>query len=237
MVPQAPVPGELVREFEDIGVTAFTTTRAGGDFNLADPGTAGANTRRWLGIHAGLESYAPGLVCARQVHGAAIAEHRAEWSGWLRIEGVDGHLVTAPRGAAAVTIADCVPVFLAKPDGMVAIVHAGWRGTAAQLVPAMIERMAQYGAPAHEIHVHLGPAICGRCYEVGPDVYRQLTGYDTVRNRHVDLRALLAEQAKESGVLHVSASAFCTKCDNDRFFSHRAGDAERQIAVIAATPR
>ena len=85
--------------------------------------------------------------------------------------------------------------------------------------------------------MHLGPAICGRCYEVGPDVFGQLTGWSTVRNRHVDLRALLAEQAKELGVARVSASPYCTRCDNDRFFSHRAGDSGRQVGVIVGGPR
>ena len=82
--------------------------------------------------------------------------------------------------------------------------------------------------------LHLGPAICGRCYQVGPDVFEQLTGWQTIRNRHVDLRALLAEQAKEMGVRQLSASPHCTRCDNDRFFSHRAGDAGRQVAVIVS---
>ena len=72
------------------------------------------------------------------------------------------------------------------------------------------------------------------CYQVGPDVFEQLTGWQTVRSRHVDLRALLAEQANEAGVRHLSASPHCTRCDNDRFFSHRAGDAGRQVAVIVS---
>ena len=80
--------------------------------------------------------------------------------------------------------------------------------------------------------MHLGPAICGRCYEVGPEVFEQLTGWSTTRTRHVDLRALLAEQARNGGVQHLSASPYCTRCDNDRFFSHRCGDAQRQVAVI-----
>jgi copper oxidase (laccase) domain-containing protein len=69
---------------------------------------------------------------------------------------------------------------------------------------------------------------------VGSDVYEQLTGWETVRPRQVDLRALLMEQARELGIAQVSASPHCTVEDNDRFFSHRAGDAGRQIAVIIA---
>jgi copper oxidase (laccase) domain-containing protein len=86
-------------------------------------------------------------------------------------------------------------------------------------------------APAG-LRVHFGPSICGRCYEVGPDVYRQLTGLETQRPRHVDLRALLGEQATSLGIGRWSADLDCTRCDNDRFFSHRAGDAGRQIGVI-----
>jgi hypothetical protein len=82
--------------------------------------------------------------------------------------------------------------------------------------------------------VHLGPAICGRCYEVGPDVYAQITGKSTSSNTCVDLRAILALQARELGVANVTISERCTRCDNDRFFSHRAGDAGRMLAVAVA---
>jgi copper oxidase (laccase) domain-containing protein len=50
----------------------------------------------------------------------------------------------------------------------------------------------------------------------------------------VDLRALIADAARATGVQRISTSARCTKCDNDVFFSHRAGDAGRQLAVMAA---
>jgi len=133
-----------------------------------------------------------------------------------------------------VTVADCVPAFVAHPSGVVALVHAGWRGTAARLLEQVALRFVASGMAAEDLHVHVGPSICGRCYEVGPDVYEQLTGWQTIRRRHVDLRALLAEQAKRVGVRRVSASAYCTRCDNDRFFSHRAGDAGRQVAVIVS---
>jgi YfiH family protein len=168
------------------------------------------------------------------VHGTRILEHGGGWEGWQRAEGADGHLTDARGTALAVTIADCVPVFLAHPDGAVALLHSGWRGTAAGILRRALARVTALGRPAGEWHVHLGPAICGRCYEVSPDVFEQLTGWQTIRHRHVDLRALLAEQAKEAGVRHVTASPWCTKCDNDRFYSHRAGDAGRQVGVIVA---
>ncbi len=62
----------------------------------------------------------------------------------------------------------------------------------------------------------------------------QLTGWETLRARRVDLRALLADQARARGVRHLTASHYCTLDDRDRFFSHRGGDPERQISVIVA---
>jgi copper oxidase (laccase) domain-containing protein len=242
---------EPVAELARIGITAFTTTRAHGDFSLAEPADVAANATRWQALPHSLEPKPVGLVSSKQVHSAEISVRHEPWDGWERLEGFDAHLVLAEGGAAAVTVADCVPVFIAHPSGAVAMVHAGWRGTAARILPKALETLQSaldsrpatqdqtLGArlSALDCSIHLGPAICGRCYEVGPDVYEQLTGWTTLRSRNVDLRALLAEQAKECGVTNVSASAWCTKCDNDRFFSHRAGDAGRQIAVIVAGAR
>lgn len=234
---------EKVEAFASIGVEAFTTTRAAGDYGLGDGEPPAEAVARWHALQAELAEMAPRLASARQIHGAKVLEH-GEGSavgaggvgdhGWTRHDGADGHLTLAAGVACAVTVADCVPVFIAHPSGAVALLHAGWRGTAARIVEKGIGRLVDLGFDATDLRVHFGPAICGRCYQVGPDVFEQLTGWQTIRNRNVDLRALLAEQAKEMGVRHLSASAHCTRCDNDRFFSHRAGDAGRQVAVIVS---
>ncbi len=226
-------PREVVDGFAELGVIAFTTTRTDGDYALADPEPAPSALARWQRLQQSFGATVPRLASARQLHGTRVVEHAGDWHGWLRVDGADGHLSIVPGTALAVTIADCVPVFLAHQGGIVGLLHAGWRGTAAHIVTAALDQLAAHGIAASSVHVHLGPAICGRCYEVAPDVFEQLTGWTTIRHRHVDLRALLAEQAKERGVVHVTASPHCTRCDNDRFFSHRAGDTGRQVAVIA----
>ena len=225
---------ERVESFASIGVEAFTTTRASGDYALGDGEPRTSALARWLALQGELANIAPRLASARQVHGTRVLEHGAGSAGWTRHAGADGHLAVATGVACVVTVADCVPVFVAHPSGAVALLHAGWRGTAARIVARGIGRLAELGLRTDELLVHFGPAICGRCYEVGPDVFEQLTGWHTIRSRHVDLRALLAEQAKEMGVRRLTASPHCTRCDNDRFFSHRAGDAERQVAVIVS---
>ena len=236
---------EVVAEFAHIGVTAFTTTRADGDYapdsgaagpgaNALDSAAAGSGAHAlWHRLAATVDAHTVRLASARQVHGARVVSHADDWSGWRRADDADGHWSAARGTACAITVADCVPIFLAQARGAVAILHAGWRGTVARILSAGVDRFLENGITATELHMHLGPAICGRCYRVGADVFEQLTGWPTSRERHVDLRALLAEQAAALGVRHVSVSASCTRCDNDRFYSHRAGDAGRQVAVIA----
>jgi copper oxidase (laccase) domain-containing protein len=65
-------------------------------------------------------------------------------------------------------------------------------------------------------------------------VYEQLTGHATSAPRTVDLRALILAHAEAAGVRRTSASALCTRCDNHLFYSHRAGDAGRQLGVLVA---
>jgi hypothetical protein len=233
-VPAAIPSREPIDDFTAFGIRAFTTTRAAGDYGLGDADPDPAALARWQALHLELAPSAPRLASARQVHGTNILEHGQGWEGWLRVEGADGHLSRADGIACAVTIADCVPVFIGHPAGAVGLLHAGWRGTAAKIVSKGIARLAGFGLDPADLGVHLGPSICGRCYEVSPGVFEQLTGWTTIRNRNVDLRALLAEQAKDAGVRRITASAYCTRHDNDRFFSHRAGDRERQISVIVS---
>ena len=225
---------EPIEDFASFGVSAFTTTRTAGDFGLGEGEPPAEALSRWQALHVEFVAVAPRLASARQVHGVRILSHAATWNGWLRVDGADGHFARAPGIACAVTVADCVPVFIAHPAGAIALLHAGWRGTAARIVSKGIVRLRDQGFDPIDLRVHLGPSICGRCYEVSPDVFEQLTGWSTIRKRNVDLRALIAEQAKELGVKQITASPYCTRCDNDRFFSHRAGDAERQVAVIVS---
>ena len=127
-----------------------------------------------------------------------------------------------------------MPVFIAHPSGVVALLHSGWKGTVARITEEAVAILSRNGLAPSDLAIHLGPAICGRCYEVSADVRGQLTGETANRPGNVDLRALIADHARAAGVKRITVSEFCTRCDNDRFFSHRAGDAGRQLGVIVA---
>jgi purine-nucleoside/S-methyl-5'-thioadenosine phosphorylase / adenosine deaminase len=230
---------EEIDDFAAFGIRAFTTTRDGGSFALDSAEPVNEPVARWQALADMLmrpPGAARGLVSARQVHGIEIAIHSEAVRGWSRLDGVDGHVAVERGIALAVTVADCVPVFLAHPSGVVALLHAGWRGTAAGIVPVGITMLAARGCAADDVRVHLGPAICGRCYEVGADVFERLTHRPVAAATAVDLRALLADQARGAGVRadRISVSGWCTRCHNTRFSSHRAGDWGRQVGVIVA---
>ncbi len=229
--------GETVDRFAALGVFAGTTGRAVGSFGTLSNEPVGDVMGRWSLLRQSLETRGiRRLATATQVHGDTILRHDGVWRGWLRGEAADGHWSPARGTGMAVTVADCVPVFLAHPSGAAAALHSGWRGTAAGVTRKAIGMFADAGCPAAEVVMHCGPAICGACYEVSPDVHWQLTGRAVEQKTCVDLRALIAGAARAAGVRDISLSAQCTRCDGDRFYSHRAGDAGRQLGVLAALP-
>jgi YfiH family protein len=189
---------------------------------------------RWDALRASLEGEAPRFATAAQVHGTRVVEHDGAWEGWLRVPEADGHFAPRSGTAMAVTIADCVPIFLAHPEGAAAILHSGWRGTAARIIDRAFAAFSRQGLAATDLYVHLGPAICGACYEVSADVATALTGVPADGPKRIDLREIITQHARDAGVTHITTSRSCTRCDNARFFSHRAGDAGRQLAVIVS---
>jgi len=225
---------EEIADFADIGVRAFTTTRAAGTYGLSGADPVGEVNARWQALQDDLSAQARRLVIGRQVHSSRVLTHQGGWEGLLRTGEADGHVAIEKGIALSVSVADCVPVFLAHPSGAVGVLHSGWRGTASRILDAGLNAFARHGLAAAEIRIHLGPAICGRCYEVSADVRSELTGQPANRAGNVDLRSLIAEHAQEAGVRSITVSEMCTTCDNDRFFSHRAGDAGRQLGVIVA---
>jgi YfiH family protein len=222
-----------IPDFDEWGLTAFTTSRAAGTFGTQATEPVSEVLGRWNGLVggariAGASRFASGV----QVHGAEFAVHRPNWQGWLRTADVDGHAWVQRGTAAAVMVADCVPVFIGHPSGAGAVLHSGWRGTAAGITERAIDWFAGAGFGPGSLRVHLGPSICGSCYEVSPDVYAAVTGSIVDAPTPVDLRMAIADRVRHLGVRDISVSEWCTRCSNDQLFSHRAGDTGRQLGVL-----
>jgi polyphenol oxidase len=214
-------------------------TTSGADLSVFGSTPVGEVMQRWrdLGRHLGFGS----LVHARQVHGSRVLVHEHAPGGMLIAGDADGHVTNATGALLAISIADCVPIFLVEPvQRTIAVLHSGWRGAAAGILERGIELLLETRqADRADLLMHLGPAICGNCFEVGAEVPERL-GIPTAGRHgprlHVDLRALLAHRALSCGLVpeNITISDHCTRCGNPPFYSHRAGCGERQIALIGS---
>ena len=223
---------EPIDDFREFGIDAFTTTRDTGSFGTGTDEPVARVMGRWEGLSRFVSESAPRFATARQVHGKRVIAHVAGWTGWLRGDAADGHISLSRGIGLAVTVADCVPVFIGHPSGAASLLHAGWRGTAGGILGVALRELRAAGLATADLVVHLGPSICGDCYEVSPDVHETLTGRAVATPTPVDLRAVLAGQARAEGVREISVSPFCTLCHQGRFFSHRGGDLGRQLGVL-----
>lgn len=180
------------------------------------------------------------VVHAHQVHEATVRVHGRAAPGLHLAEACDGHATRAPGVLMAVTVADCVPVFLVAPGRRgAALLHAGWRGAAAGILERGVAVLCREAAcDASELVLHLGPSICGSCYEVGPEVFLGLGLPAPPGPAPVDLRAVLAHHAVRLGVpaSAVSVSSHCTLCGEAGLFSHRGGDEARQVGFLGVRP-
>jgi YfiH family protein len=207
------------------------------DLGLFGRQPVGGVMERWRRLREFVEM--PACIHARQVHGAEVRRHAAaHFEGLLIAEGYDGHVTAVTGLLLAVSVADCVPVFLAEERSRtIALVHAGWRGVAAGIVERAVDGLSATAPPGEaRIWLHAGPAICGECYEVGPEVHRAVTPPLPTPSAPtpIDLRAAISDRARHPGVAEerISVSTHCTRCGPGAFFSHRAGSAERQMAVL-----
>jgi YfiH family protein len=184
-------------------------------------------------------------VHAKQVHGCDLhvmsGESADEGAAVPRLlDPADGHLTDRPGTLLAVTTADCVPTFVVHPHRrVVGAIHAGWRGAAAGILERGLDALeSAFDTAADELHVHFGPAICGVCYEVGPEVFEALGLEPPTGPTPIDLRRALAGRAVERGVQpsRITVSTHCTRCGDSGLYSHRAGDAQRQVGFIGIRP-
>jgi YfiH family protein len=107
-----------------------------------------------------------------QVHGTAVAVIRKGSAVPSPRPEADALVSDEPDIAIAVRAADCVPLLMAdRVRGVVAAVHAGWRGTAARVAVAAVDALGQeFGTRASDLVVAIGPSIGACCYEVGTDL-------------------------------------------------------------------
>lgn len=169
-----------------------------------------------------------------QSHGNMVAVV----DGISRREPFADAMVTAEIGIAlGVLVADCVPLLLwDEVERVVAAVHVGRKGLLNEITLRTLQVMNSMGA--QRIQGVLGPSICGKCYEVGEDVYEEVvTSFPAARSvsakgsLSLDLPAALSGELSNAGV-KISRSPICT-VENSNYFSYRReGVTGRQAGLI-----
>lgn len=181
-----------------------------------------------------------------QVHGDGIIV----WDGEMypHSKPVGDAIVTRFAGTAlCVSTADCVPLLLVDPvEKVIAVVHAGWRGTALNISGKVVDVMKEkFGTAPGNVIVAMGPSIGLCCYEIDTQVYEKL--YPWLKEGHVrpsfraghtyvDLQGVNRTQLIAKGIPegNIDEIKLCTSCQSAYFFSYRRDGAQvgRQMSFI-----
>jgi hypothetical protein len=175
------------------------------------------------------------LAFMRQVHGDTIRVVNEPGV----YDGTDALITRTPGVGLVARVADCAPIALYAPAAG-AVVHAGWRGTAAHITLKTVARMcAEFDAEPGGIHAFIGPCAGACCYTVGPDVAAlfpaaTLAGDAADGSRRLDLREANRLQLREAGLppANIEIDPLCTIHERALLHSWRR-DGERSGRMLA----
>ena len=177
------------------------------------------------------------LVLTRQTHTDIVRhvteEHRGAGLFAPELTPCDGLITNTPGVGLVVFTADCTPILLHDPvTGAVGAVHAGWRGTAADIAGKAVRAMADtFGCDPKNIRAAIGPNIARCCFETDRDVPEAVLAafggeaekYISPKGEkyYVNLKEINALALRRAGVADIAISGLCTACRQDLFWSHR----------------
>lgn len=169
------------------------------------------------------------------------------------IKSVDALVTNEPNVTLVTHYADCTPLLFADPEKkVIALAHAGWRGTIGKIGEATVDVMSEkYGCDPADIIAVIGPAIGPCCYEVDTPVFEKFASLTELKPAYftrnlghgkylVDLKETNRRMLLEAGLLsiNITISDVCTKCNSGLMYSHRASNGKRGglVAMMAIKP-
>lgn len=182
------------------------------------------------------------IVAGDQVHGdniSIVAKHeqgRGAKSFAEALPDTDALVTAVPGLPISSYYADCVPIFLLDPvQRVIALAHAGWKGTAAKIGWKTVRKMEkEFGVKATDCLAGIGPSIGPCCYEVdehtaaffagGVFKHEVLTPKVQRDKWLLDLWQANYNTLLEAGLMekNITVARVCTSCHKDLFFSYRA---------------
>lgn len=252
---------------EEAGFTNAFSTRLGGtsplpkdalnltNFKGDTPENVAENRRRFLKA-IGAEGAA--IVTARQTHSTDRCFIQSIEQARSFGNECDAMMSRLSNVLLGIQTADCLPILIADTEiGVMAAIHAGWRGTASRITERVVaDLMLQHGLSPRNCIAALGPTACKQCYEIGEDVIERfktefrywpslLVNFKEGGKAYLDIRAANRQQLLFCGFTEDSiyVADYCTMHQNDLFFSHRcegrtsANGAGRLLSVIGKLDR
>lgn len=156
----------------------------------------------------------------------------------------DGIITNDKNIPIVIFTADCVPIiFYDKINKVVALAHAGWRGTYSEIAKKVVEKMLnKYNCKRENINVFFAPHIRQDNYEVSLELIEKfrkfnIQDYFKVINKkyYLNLEKINKENLLKSGILekNIKSSKLCTVRNNDKFYSYRKDKkTDKRIATI-----
>ena len=179
------------------------------------------------------------LVLSKQVHGKEVFVANAP----IITEGYDALITNQKNVFLAVSIADCTPILIYdSTNKAVAAIHAGWKGTVAEIVTHTLTKMNEvYGTQGKDCYAHIGACISFASFEVNNDVAQYFnqpfkTFNEQKQKWFINLKEANNQQLIAFGIpeSNIEITTHCTVADEQLFFSHRRdkGTSGRMMAVI-----
>jgi len=200
-------------------ISHFVTDREFGEVMLS-------GGQKKLAKELGIE--AKQVIFIKQRHGNAVIEAKVG-----ALQEADALVTNKTDLCLSVRVADCVPVLLFDPqNGIVAAVHAGWRGTAAGIVAKTVRYIEKTGSNPADLVAGIGPSIGPCCFKIKKDVASKFEAKYVI-DETVDLWRANYDQLVENGVneANIEVSGVCTNCNPDKYFSYRASGELSSFAV------
>ncbi len=198
-----------------------------------------------LGDHVGdsLQSVAKNREIISEKFGATQYMNQVHGNRVAVIEEVTDEVPTAdalitgiPGITLAVMVADCIPLILSSKHS-VAAVHVGRKGLVNRVAEKTIEIMREISD--QEITATLGPAICGKCYEVSQDIFDEVVASHpaaatrtSANTPSLDLVAGLITDLKSLGIKSIDNQSRCTVESDDLFSYRRSAITGRQAGLV-----
>lgn len=150
----------------------------------------------------------------------------------------DGAVSGRPGSMLVVQVADCQPVMLHDPvKQIVANVHAGWRGSIANIIGHCIDTMkGRFGCDPKDLVAGIGPSLgpcCAEFINYKTEIPAPFWLYRDHQNRFNFWQAS-HDQLSACGVdpANIECSNICTRCNTHLFFSYRQSNTTGRFASV-----